>query len=158
MLIFGAGPDLDAGFCRLKKTLLYEKKYMCCGSHSGASAPEIAAIFCSPPPPPDPSGPAIPRISNQSARFPAGQTARFRQVNFQHLAPILAACVTTGGIVFQIGKQSERLEIIGLKVEAQEKNVGKFRADILCKDINTDNWVLIENQLEKTNHGHLGQT
>ena len=42
-------------------------------------------------------------------------------VNFQHLAPILAACVTTGGIVFQIGKQSERLEIIGLKVEAQEK-------------------------------------
>ena len=42
-------------------------------------------------------------------------------VNFQHVAPILAACVTTGGIVFQIGKQSERLEIIGLKVEAQEK-------------------------------------
>ena len=42
-------------------------------------------------------------------------------VNFQHLAPVLAACVTTGGIVFQIGKQSERLEIIGLKVEAQEK-------------------------------------
>ena len=42
-------------------------------------------------------------------------------VNFQHLAPIIAACVTTGGIVFQIGKQSERLDSIGLKVEAQEK-------------------------------------
>ena len=46
---------------------------------------------------------------------------------------------------------------LDLEVEAQEKRVGKFRADILCKDINTDNWVLIENQLEKTNHGHLGQ-
>ena len=46
---------------------------------------------------------------------------------------------------------------LDLEIEAQEKRVGKFRADILCKDINTDNWVLIENQLEKTNHGHLGQ-
>ena len=46
---------------------------------------------------------------------------------------------------------------LDLEVEAQEKRVGKFRADILCKDINTDNWVLIENQLEKTNHGHHGQ-
>ena len=46
---------------------------------------------------------------------------------------------------------------LDLEVEAQEKRVGKFRADIICKDINTDNWVLIENQLEKTNHGHLGQ-
>ena len=42
-------------------------------------------------------------------------------VNFQQLAPILAACVTTGGIVFQIGKQSERLETMGFKVIAQEK-------------------------------------
>jgi len=42
-------------------------------------------------------------------------------VNFQQLAPIIAACVTTGGIVFQIGKQSERLESLGIKVEAQEK-------------------------------------
>ena len=57
----------------------------------------------------------------------------------------------------------ENINILGqkigldLEVEAQEKSVGKFKADILCKDINTDNWVLIENQLEKTNHGHLGQ-
>ncbi len=50
-------------------------------------------------------------------------------------------------------------EIIGveLEVEAQERNVGPFRADILCKDISTDNWVLIENQLEPTDHTHLGQ-
>lgn len=44
-----------------------------------------------------------------------------------------------------------------LVVEAMEKNVGPFRADILCKDPSTDRFVLIENQLEKTDHSHLGQ-
>ena len=46
---------------------------------------------------------------------------------------------------------------IDLEVEAQEKDVGPFRADILCKDTANGNWVLIENQLEKTDHLHLGQ-
>ena len=46
---------------------------------------------------------------------------------------------------------------VDLEVEAQERNVGPFRADILCKDTVTDSWVLIENQLERTNHTHLGQ-
>jgi hypothetical protein len=44
-----------------------------------------------------------------------------------------------------------------LELEAQERPVGPFRADILCKDIGTDRWVLIENQLERTDHTHLGQ-
>lgn len=46
---------------------------------------------------------------------------------------------------------------IELEIEAQEKSVGPFRADLLCKDIGTDTWVLVENQLEKTDHLHLGQ-
>ena len=46
---------------------------------------------------------------------------------------------------------------IELEVEAQEKYVGPFRADILCKDTATNEWVLIENQLERTDHSHLGQ-
>jgi hypothetical protein len=46
---------------------------------------------------------------------------------------------------------------LDLEIEAQEKNVGPFRADILCKDIGNDHWVLIENQLERTDHNHLGQ-
>ncbi len=46
---------------------------------------------------------------------------------------------------------------IELEVEAQEKKVGPFRADILCKDTTTGNWILVENQLEKTDHLHLGQ-
>jgi hypothetical protein len=50
-------------------------------------------------------------------------------------------------------------ETIGLEleVEAEEKGVGPFRADILCKDTATNNWVLVENQLERTDHTHLGQ-
>jgi hypothetical protein len=46
---------------------------------------------------------------------------------------------------------------IDLELEAQEKGVGPFRADLLCKDTATGAWVLIENQLEKTDHTHLGQ-
>ena len=36
-------------------------------------------------------------------------------------------------------------------------NVGPFRADILCKNTVDESWVLVENQLERTDHGHLGQ-
>jgi hypothetical protein len=57
----------------------------------------------------------------------------------------------------------ENLKLLGetigmdLELESQEKGVGPFRADILCKDTGTDNWVVIENQLERTDHSHLGQ-
>ena len=44
-----------------------------------------------------------------------------------------------------------------LEVQSQEENVGPFRADILCKDTANDKFVLIENQLEVTDHKHLGQ-
>lgn len=59
--------------------------------------------------------------------------------------------------------QEENLSLLGeaigieLELESQETGVGPFRADILCKDTATDNWVLIENQLERTDHTHLGQ-
>lgn len=46
---------------------------------------------------------------------------------------------------------------IELELEVTEKSVGPFRADILCKNTADDKWVLIENQLEKTDHIHLGQ-
>lgn len=46
---------------------------------------------------------------------------------------------------------------IELELEAQERTVGPFRADLLCKDTLDDSWVLIENQLERTDHAHLGQ-
>lgn len=59
--------------------------------------------------------------------------------------------------------KEENLALLGetigleLELEGQEKQVGPFRADILCKDTANDTWVLIENQLEKTDHSHLGQ-
>ena len=46
---------------------------------------------------------------------------------------------------------------LDLELEAQEKDVGPFRADILCRETANSSWVLIENQLERTDHNHLGQ-
>jgi hypothetical protein len=46
---------------------------------------------------------------------------------------------------------------IPLCLEAVEQPVGMFRADLLCKNQQTGQWVLIENQLERTDHAHLGQ-
>ena len=46
---------------------------------------------------------------------------------------------------------------LDLQLEAIEKEVDSFYADIVCKDIGTDSTVLIENQLERTNHDHLGK-
>ena len=52
---------------------------------------------------------------------------------------------------------ADALGLTELEVKAQEEHVGPFRADILCKDPSNDKLVLIENQLEKTDHNHLGQ-
>ena len=38
-----------------------------------------------------------------------------------------------------------------------EKFVGSYRCDIICHDELSDKIVLIENQLEATNHDHLGK-
>lgn len=46
---------------------------------------------------------------------------------------------------------------IELEIQSQEERVGPFSADILCKDTINDQYVLIENQLERTDHVHLGQ-
>ncbi len=44
-----------------------------------------------------------------------------------------------------------------LELEAVEKQVGPFAADILAKECSGGGWVLIENQIEVTDHSHLGQ-
>lgn len=59
--------------------------------------------------------------------------------------------------------REENLKLLGdtvgmdLVLESQEKAVGPFRADLRCKNTLDDSWVLIENQLAKTDHTHLGQ-
>jgi hypothetical protein len=59
--------------------------------------------------------------------------------------------------------QEENIELLGeaigieLEVQEQEAAVGSFSADILCRNTDDDSLVVVENQLEKTNHAHLGQ-
>ncbi len=50
-------------------------------------------------------------------------------------------------------------ETLGMNLELRETEspVGLFRADIVCRDINSECQVLIENQIEQTDHTHLGQ-
>lgn len=59
--------------------------------------------------------------------------------------------------------QEENISILAeelktdLEVIQVEKSVGPFRADILCRDTGTGDYVIIENQFGKTDHTHLGQ-
>lgn len=59
---------------------------------------------------------------------------------------------------------AENLEMLGetiglsLQLEQTEKPIGSFSADVLCTDTLTSRPVLIENQIERTDHTHLGQT
>ena len=59
--------------------------------------------------------------------------------------------------------QAENLSLLAeavgmvLELEGVEKPVDTFSADILARDVSNDRWVLIENQLESTDHSHLGQ-
>ena len=59
--------------------------------------------------------------------------------------------------------REENLALLGetinldLELEAVEKYVGPFRADILCRETDGNSLVLVENQVERTDHTHLGQ-
>lgn len=66
-----------------------------------------------------------------------------------HFTPWLAQAENIGVLGEAIGLE--------LEVESQEVSVGPFSADILCKDTVTGHYVVIENQIERTDHGHLGQ-
>ncbi|HPF41178.1 MAG TPA: DUF4268 domain-containing protein, partial [Phycisphaerae bacterium] len=46
---------------------------------------------------------------------------------------------------------------IDLEIESSEQSVGPFRADLVCRESISDRRILIENQIERTDHTHLGQ-
>lgn len=50
-------------------------------------------------------------------------------------------------------------EVLGMELEVKdtEKSVGSFKADILAEEANTEKEIVIENQLGKSDHKHLGQ-
>jgi hypothetical protein len=52
---------------------------------------------------------------------------------------------------------SEELGIDNIKVIQTEANAGDFKIDILAEEEQTNEKIIIENQLEKTNHDHLGK-
>lgn len=60
-------------------------------------------------------------------------------------------------------KDEENLACLGdavslqLEFIEQEKWIGPYRLDLLCKNADDDTWVVIENQFGKTNHDHLGK-
>ena len=59
--------------------------------------------------------------------------------------------------------KEENLEIlseavgIDIVVEEQESNVGDFSVDLFATEEGTGRRIIIENQLEETNHDHLGK-
>ena len=65
----------------------------------------------------------------------------------QHFTPWLAENLTDLG------------EALGMDLQLQkrEAQVGGYSLDILATDLNSSRPVIIENQLETTDHGHLGQ-
>ena len=49
-------------------------------------------------------------------------------------------------------------ELLGMELEfVREQSVGLFSLDLLGRDKNSDQLVIVENQLEKSDHTHLGQ-
>ncbi|RKU29786.1 DUF4268 domain-containing protein [Candidatus Poribacteria bacterium] len=87
-------------------------------------------------------------MSNELSRLKEVCLRKIWETEPQHFTPWLA--------------QEENLSLLSetlgmeLELEGQEIRVGDYRADLLC--INEDNSrVLIENQLEDTDHRHLGQ-
>lgn len=59
--------------------------------------------------------------------------------------------------------EEENLRLLGeeigidMKLISTEAGVGTFSADILAEEENSDRKIIIENQLESTDHGHLGK-
>lgn len=59
--------------------------------------------------------------------------------------------------------QEENLSLLSdainveLELEERESSVGSFNVDLFAKEVGTDRRVIIENQLEDTNHDHLGK-
>jgi len=80
--------------------------------------------------------------------------SRLNYVNIREIWRHEAANFTTW-LASNIEYLNEKLGFI-LNVLETEKQIGSFNVDIYCED-EQGNPVIIENQLDTTDHGHLGQ-
>jgi hypothetical protein len=82
------------------------------------------------------------------------QLGKIQQVDLREVWPNEASSFTPW-----LEENPEELgEILGLDLEfVREKPVGKFSLDLFGTDLNTGRKVIVENQLETSNHNHLGQ-
>ena len=55
-----------------------------------------------------------------------------------------------------IGSLSDAIGI-DIAIDEEESPVGDFNVDIFAREIDTGRKIIIENQLESTNHDHLGK-
>ena len=89
-------------------------------------------------------------------RQPEGPSARLEQVDLRKVWSREAEGFTPWLA------HPDNLDLLGqtlgstLELEAVEKALGSFRADIVCRE-EAGSYVLIENQLERTDHDHLGK-
>lgn len=81
--------------------------------------------------------------------------AKIEQVDLHEAWPHEAQDFTPW-LADNIGELGEALRM-DLKVQEKEASVGSFSLDILATDLNSNRPVIIENQLNPTNHDHLGK-
>ncbi len=82
------------------------------------------------------------------------QLGKIRQVDLREVWPNEAQSFTPW-----LQTHPEELgEVLGLELEFEkEKSVGAFSLDLFGTDLNTGKSVVVENQLERSDHSHLGQ-
>lgn len=79
---------------------------------------------------------------------------KIRQVDLREVWPSEAQSFTP----WLEANPGELGELLGLELEfVREKAVGRFSLDLFGTDLNTGEAVIVENQLEKSDHSHLGQ-
>ena len=88
-------------------------------------------------------------IKRISARAFWSKGARNTRIEEEHMSPFIGR--------EDVLEELSRITGYELSQEQFEQRLTTMRVDIVCKDINTGDIVVIENQLEDSNHDHLGK-